>query len=91
MREMKYVVTQRETELVDVYIREIFIFEKAINHDCFAEMITRIKDQTHGNWVRVKREVVSAGFTDGVTCYGESESLGLKSSKHDTALLLSLR
>lgn len=91
MKEMKYIVTQRETELTNVNIEEIFIFPKSVNHDCFAEVAGRIKDQTYGNWHRVYREVISAGFTDGVKCYGESESLGIKSRKdEDTQLLKSV-
>ena len=91
MKEMKYIVTQRESELTNIMIDEIFIFPKSVNHDCFAEMANAIKNQTGGNWHRVRREVVSAGFTDGVKCYGKSESLHLESRKDvDTQLLKSV-
>ena len=44
-------------------------------------------------WVtaRTRRTVISAGFayatSDGFTCFGESESLGIQSAKEDSALL----
>lgn len=91
MKEMKYIVTQRDTELDGVFIEEIFIFPKSVNHDCFAEVVNCIKNETHGNWHRVRRTVISAGFTDGVKCYGHSESLNLNSRKElDTELLKSV-
>lgn len=66
----------------------IVIFPKNINHDCIAEVLGRMKNQTHGNWERVFREPVSAGFVDSAgTCHGESESLGLKSLFEDTEIL----
>jgi len=86
MIEMKYVVTVHP----DTNEKEIFIFPKSVHHDCFAEMVPYIKDQMYGNWEQVHREVISAGFTDGVTCYGISESLGIASRPQDTELLKSL-
>lgn len=71
---MKYVVMKDEAGR-----EEIFIFPKTVNHDCIAEVLGRIKDQTHGRWSRVFREPVSAGFIVGGVCGGYSESLGLKS------------
>jgi len=67
---------------------EIFTFPDTVNHDCMAEVLGRIKNQTHGNWQRVFREPVSAGLVDenGI-CYGESETLGLSSREEDTAIL----
>ena len=82
MREMKYIVMQ------DSHGTEtIVIFPKTINHDCMAEVASRIRNQTHGNWERVFRKPISAGFTDGKTCYGESFSLGIESRPQDTELL----
>lgn len=85
MKEMKYIVMSEETK--DEVKELIFIFPKSINHDCMAEVLGRIKDQTGGNWRRVFRQPVSAGFTDGKECYGISESLRLKSRPQDTGML----
>ncbi len=82
MREMKYVVVFSEEQG-----EQLFIFPKNINHDDFAETLSYIKIGYPGNWQRVFRTPVSAGFTDGSTCYGHSESLNLSSRKHDTSLL----
>ena len=71
---MKYIVTKDENGK-----EEIFIFSKAINHDCFAEAVSRIRDQSHGQWRRIDREPIAAGFTDGKQCLGRSETLNLDS------------
>lgn len=71
---MKYIVTVTEAGK-----QEIFIFPRAVHHDCMAEMLSRIKNQSGGQWQRVHRRPVSAGFTDGVKCYGRSETLNLDS------------
>lgn len=82
MKEMKYIVT-----VDDNGTEEIFLFPKAVNHDCFAEMATRIKNSMHGRWSRVHRRVIGAGFTNGITCYGRSESLRIDSRLEDSSLL----
>ena len=82
MKEFKYIVMRDENDK-----KEIFIFPKTVNHDCMAQQLCNIKNQTWGNWERVHRIPVSAGFTDGKTCYGESETLRLKSSPEDNQLL----
>lgn len=82
MKEMKYIVTKTEDDK-----EEIFIFPKSVNHDCMMEVLSRIKNQTGGNWERVRRKAVSAGFTAGVKCYGCSETLGLKSRQEDSELI----
>jgi len=82
MSRMKYVVVKRgENE------EQIFIFPCAIDHDAFAEVLSYIK--TGGrNWKREFAKPISAGFTDGKTCFGRSETLNLDSRKDaDTALL----
>ena len=79
--EMKYVVVSSELG------QQLFIFPKSINHNDFAEVLSHIRHEKGVSWERVYKEPVSAGFTDGVTCYGKSESLSLKSSPNDTALL----
>lgn len=89
---MKYIVTEREEN--GNRIEEIFVFDVNINHDCFGELAGKFKNSTWGNWHRVPRKPISAGFVefrvrDGVIgCYGESESLKLKSRGDiDTKLL----
>lgn len=71
---MKYIVTERNG------IEEMFVFPDTINHDCMAEVINRIKNNSQGNWYRVPRRPISAGFitVDG-ECYGRSETLNLNS------------
>ena len=81
MIEMKYVVVKSEEDG-----EKLFIFPKSVNHDAFAEVLSYIKVGDR-NWKRLYREPISAGFTDGVTCYGRSESLDLKSRPEDTELL----
>ena len=72
---MKYIVTTREGD-----IEEMFVFPETINHDCMAEMISRIKNHTHGSWERISRKPISAGFiTVEGECYGRSETLNLDS------------
>ena len=76
---MKYICTKNEKNE-----EEIFIFPSTIDHDAMAEVLSLIKDQTHGNWNRVHRKPVSAGFiTVNGTCHGRSETLGL-ASRGDT-------
>lgn len=71
---MKYIVMEDEDGK-----EEIFIFPKSVNHDCMAEALGRIKNQTWGSWVRVWRNPVSAGFVSDGVCSGYSETLNLKS------------
>lgn len=80
---MKYIVTTREGG-----IEEIFVFPSTINHDCMAEVLCRIKNHTHGNWNRIPRRPISAGFiTVKGECYGRSETLNLDSrGTKDTVL-----
>lgn len=80
---MKYIVTKRE----DTGKEEIFLFCTSINHDCMAEAISEIRSSTKGNWKKVRREPISAGFVKNNICYGESISLGLKSRREDNDLL----
>lgn len=89
---MKYIVTEREEN--GNRIEEIFVFDVNINHDCFGELVGKFKNSTWGRWVRVQRKPISAGFVeirphDGtMACYGESETLKLKSrGDEDTKLL----
>lgn len=71
--EMKYVCTINENGL-----KEIFFFDKHINHDYFYEVVGHMEDQF--------RKKVSAGFTDGLSCYGRSETLNLDSNSDDFEL-----
>jgi len=81
---MKYVCMKNSAEM-----EEMFLFPNWVNHDCIEEVLSRIKDQTHGNWHREFRHPVSAGFVSlHLECYGKSESLGLESRGDiDTAIL----
>jgi hypothetical protein len=84
---MKYVCFLNE----DTGQEEILVFPKTINHDCFAEMAGRIKNQIDGNWHRVMREPISAGFVAeigaGLVCHGSSMTLGLSTRDCDTDIL----
>lgn len=80
---MKYIVTESEHGK-----SEIFIFSRAIDHDCMAEMLRRIKNQSHGNWECVRRDPIAAGFTDGAKCWGRSETLNLDSRGRLDELLI---
>lgn len=83
---MKYIVTADEDGK-----EEIFIFPKHINHDEFADAVRRIKTLVDGNpinWMRKTRIPIAAGFTDGTTCVGRSETLGIGSrGKPDQQLI----
>ena len=79
---MKYIVTKTEDGT-----EEIFLFPKSVNHKMFSESVYAIKDQSYGNWKRIRREVVSAGFIEGGRCTGYSESLGIGSREQDTSFL----
>lgn len=82
---MKYIVT-----VDNAGMEEVFTFPRSIDHDAMAEVLGRIKNHTHGNWHRVCRKPVSAGFVTATgVCYGHSESLGLESRPCDTQLLAS--
>ena len=81
LTEMKYVVVDAEGD------EQLFIFPKTIDHDRFADVLNFIKVGHDRDWKRIYRKPISAGFTDGVTCYGRSESLHLESRKQDTLLL----
>ena len=82
---MKYITTE-----TDEGTREVFVFPNTINHDAYAESMYRLRNQTHGDWRRIERTPVSAGFinSDG-ECYGRSESLNLESHEGDTEIFRS--
>jgi hypothetical protein len=79
---MKYITTQTDEGKL-----EIFTFPDEIKHDAMAEALARIRNQTHGDWKRITRTPVSAGFVTAGECHGKSESLHLESQKRDSALL----
>lgn len=81
---MKYICT-----INDDGREEIFTFPKDVDHDAFYEVASRIKNHTWGNWHRVQREIISAGFVDmNLNCGGRSESLKVDSrGAQDTELL----
>lgn len=80
--EMKYVV------LTSKLGEQMVVFPKTFNHSDMADVLNHVR-HTHGlNWMRVQKTPVSAGFTDGMNCYGRSESLNLDARiPADTALL----
>lgn len=80
---MKYIVTRDGSGK-----EEIFIFPVAVHHDVMYNAVCRLKNQSHGNWERVDRELVSAGSCDGVSCYGRSETLGVESRGYADAVLI---
>lgn len=80
---MKYIVT--ESEEGD---QQIFIFPRAIDHDCMAEVLSCIKDRSWGEWSRVFRKPIAAGFTIEGKCYGRSETLDLDSRGRDDEILI---
>lgn len=86
---MKYIVTKTKEGK-----EEIFIFPKSINHDCMMEALRGIRNQSTGQWVRVRRQAIAAGFVrdigdgDGIVCYGRSESLQLESRGLQDSLLV---
>lgn len=82
MKKFKYVVMENEG------VEEIFIFPITIDHDCFEEVTSYIKNQMNGNWNRKRRKLLAAGFTDGEKCFGRSETLNIDSrGAIDEALL----
>jgi len=81
---MKYIVTSNEEGL-----EEIFIFPDTVNHNVMAESVEFMKNQ-HGNWKRIERIPISAGFIEGGKCVGRSESLDIASRPQDSKLLQSL-
>lgn len=87
MNEMKYIVVESDEQG-----QQIFIFPKNVDHDKMAEVLSYIRVEKGRGWNRVFRKPVSAGFTDGKTCYGESVSLDLRSNgKRDAQILLNGR
>ena len=83
---MKYIVTKDEND-----VREIFIFPESVNHDVMAESIQRMRNKTHGDWKRITRTPLSAGFINQSGVYGRSETLGLCSCRSDNQLLESIK
>ena len=78
---MKFITTVDEKG-----IEEMFIFPRGIDHDAMAEALEGIKNKTHGNWERIYRKPVAAGFVNGVGTYGRSESLDLSARPEDDRL-----
>ena len=79
---MKYLVTTNEEGK-----EEIFIFPRSVNHDIMAEAVYAMKNQTYGDWKRIRRKPISAGFVEAGRCVGGSESLGISSRPQDQELL----
>ena len=79
---MKFITTKNEDGK-----EELFTFPRGIDHDAMAEVLGYIKNQTGGNWRRVMRLPISAGFIDNNRCTGESVTLKMKARPEDTELL----
>lgn len=74
---MKYIVTENEEGK-----QEIFMFPKRYNHDDMADTVNHLKSFKNNNprdWERHYKKPIAAGFTDGKTCTGRSETLNLDS------------
>lgn len=81
---MKYIRVEQENGQ-----NEIITFPMGINHDVMYEGVMRLKNHIHGDWKRVYREIISAGFVapDG-KCFGRSITLGVGSlGDEDTEIL----
>ena len=50
-----------------------------------------MRSESWRNWKRESWRPISAGFTNGETCYGRSESLNLDSRPEDTAYLSGIK
>lgn len=82
MIEMKYVVLKPDQKEL------LFIFPKSIDHDRFVETMEAMRYGDRNNWERLYPNPISAGFTDGKTCFGRSETLNLDSRKEIDSFLL---
>lgn len=83
---LKYIVTQDEDG-----VEEIFVFPKRYNHDDFAEAVNTAKIRSpnnHREWERHYKKPIAAGFVDGLTCHGRSETLDLPSRGERDSMLL---
>lgn len=81
---MKFITT-----VDDAGHEEVFLFPRNIEHAAMAEVLGRIKNQTSGQWYRVFRKPIAAGFVKANgNCYGHSETLNLSARPEDSALLL---
>lgn len=69
--EMKYVILTDESG-----VEHTVVFDKSINHDYMALAVQHMKEEYY--------KPVSAGFTNGILCYGNSETLRLDSREEDT-------
>lgn len=73
-QEMKYIVMSNNG------VKSIFIFDKEINHDYFYQAIKFLDEEFH--------TLESAGFTNGISCYGTSETLNKDSNPEDIKLIM---
>ena len=82
---MKFIVTATEEGK-----EEMFLFPSVIQHDIMAEAVCAMKDKNYGNWKRIRRKPVAAGFVSNGVCEGYSETLGMGSRPEDTGIFLKL-
>lgn len=72
--EMKYIIFEGEDN-----VEHTVVFDKSINHDYMSLAIQHMTDEYF--------KPVSAGFTNGISCYGNSETLRISSRESDTGSL----
>lgn len=71
---MKYIVMSNNG------VKSIFIFDKEINHDYFYNAVNFLNEEFY--------TLESAGFTNGISCYGRSETLNKDSNPEDIKLIM---
>lgn len=81
---LKYIIVRNR----DSGKEEVFLFPKSVNHDVFAKSVGRLKNQAQGQWRRITRDIVAAGFVSpSFKCYGGSDTLHMVSREQDTKIL----
>lgn len=80
---MKYIKTERLDGT-----KELFTFPRSVDHDCMVLALDGMRSCGWGDFVRVRRKPISAGFVnESGECYGRSETLNLPSDPEDTLIL----
>lgn len=73
--ELKYICMENENGA-----QEIVVFSKSINHDFMFDAVQYVDENF--------RKKLSAGFTNGLACYGRSETLNLDSNPDHFKLII---
>lgn len=83
---MKYIVIEFDNDLIKT--EQMFVFSEQVMHNRMRDSLEALRHGPDHKWERLYPKAISAGFTDGVRCWGRSESLNLDSRADlDTALL----